>query len=929
MKLNKLILILGLILFPSLGFAAFTSPWQATSTSQGWIFPVKINGTHPTAVAKNFIASSTSDTSQFLGSLQFDGEIMPDGATCSAGEILKKTGSNDWDCAADNASGGLSGGTTNFLTYWVNSTTIGATSSPTVAYVTATSTSIASTFPYASSTAVSATTFIGALTGNASTASALFANGSNCSAGSFPLGVDASGVVETCTDAWTEAENTSAAYTPQSTTITVAGTANQIQSSAGAQSLAANRTWTLSLPSHVIFPGSINTQNASTTNATTTSLAVLNLTDASCDVKSTTGGSLFCGTDATSAGGGTFPFDPTTNFGTQIANSTSTQLWLQGSPISLSASSTAVFANASTSQLTVFSLFNIGGDAFDELVGTGLQISSGDLQTTLGTSIAAAEIADADHGDFTYASGVATIDANSVALTTDTTGDYVSSATANQGLLLTGTEGASLGLIDCAATEVLKRNAGDTAWECAADETTGGAIDGTGTAGMMTSWVDSNTIQATSTGVFSHFHATSTTNSTFNGALLGDGGDNANPTYSFTDANDDDTGMYLSGSGVLAFAVNGANVLNQNAATLGIEIQGSATAPSLSNNDDSNTGLFFPDDLNTLALTTDGGEKLRLTALGIGIGTTTPAWPLQIASSTAPQLTLTGSATNPHWSFRVMGDTFAIATSSVTTYATSTANVLFFDANGLATMKGLTLNTPLTVANGGTGVATLTDHGVLIGSGTDVITALSVGTNGQLLVGSTGADPVFATLNCAGGLTCTTGAGTLQIDVDDSYLLNNGDVGTGVYDFGGADSFEIPNNGTVNANGEITSDDTSGQLRLFAGSAEQVFHPERFLRFGYATTTWSATTTKLLGPAPRAITVTKAQCETTVGTVNVVLYDGTNRANLLNASTTIGTVTYDANNTFTAGEPMRVDLGTPASSPVQLGCTLTYKITAD
>ena len=35
------------------------------------------------------------------------GEIKPDGAICSNGEILKKTGANDWDCAAD---GGGSGG---------------------------------------------------------------------------------------------------------------------------------------------------------------------------------------------------------------------------------------------------------------------------------------------------------------------------------------------------------------------------------------------------------------------------------------------------------------------------------------------------------------------------------------------------------------------------------------------------------------------------------------------------------------------------------------------------------------------------------------------------------------------------------------------------------------------------------------------------
>lgn len=44
------------------------------------------------------------------------------------------------------------------------------------------------------------------------TAASLAANGGNCSAGSFPLGVDALGAVESCTDAWTEAENTAAAY---------------------------------------------------------------------------------------------------------------------------------------------------------------------------------------------------------------------------------------------------------------------------------------------------------------------------------------------------------------------------------------------------------------------------------------------------------------------------------------------------------------------------------------------------------------------------------------------------------------------------------------------------------------------------------------------------------------------------------------------
>lgn len=38
--------------------------------------------------------------------LAFYGEIKPDGSTCSNGQILKKTGANDWDCAADSSGGG-------------------------------------------------------------------------------------------------------------------------------------------------------------------------------------------------------------------------------------------------------------------------------------------------------------------------------------------------------------------------------------------------------------------------------------------------------------------------------------------------------------------------------------------------------------------------------------------------------------------------------------------------------------------------------------------------------------------------------------------------------------------------------------------------------------------------------------------------------
>ena len=50
--------------------------------------------------------------------------------------------------------------------------------------------------------------------------------------------------------------------------------------------------------------------------------------------------------------------------------------------------------------------------------------------------------------------------------------------------------------------------------------------------------------------------------------------------------------------------------------------------------------------------------------------------------------------------------------------------------------------TDLSVANGGTGASTLTDGGILLGSGTGAITAMAVLTDGQMIVGDGTTDPV-------------------------------------------------------------------------------------------------------------------------------------------------------------------------------------------
>jgi len=88
------------------------------------------------------------------------------------------------------------------------------------------------------------------------------------------------------------------------------------------------------------------------------------------------------------------------------------------------------------------------------------------------------------------------------------------------------------------------------------------------------------------------------------------------------------------------------------------------------------------------------------------------------------------------------------------------------------TLSGITVNTPTTtpqitgtlgVASGGTGATTLTDGGILLGSGTGVITATAQPDNGQLLIGSSGSDPVLATLTEGTNITITEGAGTITI----------------------------------------------------------------------------------------------------------------------------------------------------------------------
>ena len=78
------------------------------------------------------------------------------------------------------------------------------------------------------------------------------------------------------------------------------------------------------------------------------------------------------------------------------------------------------------------------------------------------------------------------------------------------------------------------------------------------------------------------------------------------------------------------------------------------------------------------------------------------------------------------------------------------------------------------VGNPGTNTLTsqltgLTNHSLLVGAGTPTITSLGVAMNGQLPIGSAGANPVLANITSSGGtITVNNGPGTIDLEIAQS-----------------------------------------------------------------------------------------------------------------------------------------------------------------
>lgn len=111
----------------------------------------------------------------------------------------------------------------------------------------------------------------------------------------------------------------------------------------------------------------------------------------------------------------------------------------------------------------------------------------------------------------------------------------------------------------------------------------------------------------------------------------------------------------------------------------------------------------------------------------------------------------------------------------------------------LFTLGSSLITLPLSPANGGTGVSSPAAHTIPIAEGSLPFHFVGPLTNGQLLIGSTGLDPVASSLTAGAGINITTGAGTITIAT----------TGTGIsWNLISSSTQTIsPNNGYVTNNG--------------------------------------------------------------------------------------------------------------------------------
>ena len=509
----------------------------------------------------------------------------------------------------------------------------------------------------------------GTWSGNAGTATALAANGANCSAGNYPLGVNASGAVEDCTTASTGTVTSIATTYPiTGGTITTTGTLGIAFGTTTSNSWAGTQTFT-NAPILSSLTGLLkgNGSSALTVGANGTDYTLITGTTCSGTDKVSAvaaNGAVTCSADT----GGSFAWTPQS-----WGNSTSTTLgFLQGflSTASSTINSTFNLPSLSNGGLAVFG--GLVSSSATTTAGTGLTYSGNAFNVNTSQNIATLSnltgngFVKTGSGD-----GTLSIDTNtyltgnqSITLSGDVSGSGTTAITTAIGLEKVFGRHLSTTTNAFANTEILTYVSATDDFEgktCA--EITGSAdlcdgSDATGAGGGVWPFTTGLTnygvaVQATTTpewfqnglmaSTTSHFVYASTTaltvsgTATLGGQLLAANGLVGTPGLTFS--NNPDTGFYRGGADDIRISINGVNKwifftsMFESNTTFGASIlsgAGSVTSPTYSFVGDTNTGMYR-NATDNIGFTTAGTNRLTIDSSGnVGIGTTSPAFSLDV-----------------------------------------------------------------------------------------------------------------------------------------------------------------------------------------------------------------------------------------------------------------------------------------------------------
>ena len=192
-----------------------------------------------------------------------------------------------------------------------------------------------------------------------------------------------------------------------------------------------------------------------------------------------------------------------------------------------------------------------------------------------------------------------------------------------------------------------------------------------------------------------------------------------------------------------------------------IDLNSDAAGAGVASNAGGGINLLSSTGANTITFTalSDGGAMSSSSGLDVATGKAYSVAGTTVLTATTlgsgvvnSSLTSVGTIATGVWNGTVIGSAYG-----------GTGQDFSASSGAISVSSGTFSAGNLSVANGGTGATTLTDGGILLGSGTGAITATAQPTNGQLLIGATGSDPVLATLTAGSGITITNGSGTIEV----------------------------------------------------------------------------------------------------------------------------------------------------------------------